>query len=159
MTTNSSSATNSPAKGYKINYTSNTVYVNHKFYAEAQRDFFSAEAEVLRKIKEAFPSMKIVEKAGRKITTPRPTKRLTYENMEKHIKAYDNADELLAHFETVKALSVVVKSPYKYVRDWFEAQFPNYNDPTSAIENTLTIDPVVAPAIEKYKAKEEKKAS
>lgn len=146
-------------KGYKIDYTANTVFVNHKFYAEAQRDFFSPEAEMLRKIKEAFPSMKVVEKAGKNITTPRPTKRLTYENMAKHINAYDNADELLARFETVKALSAAVKSPYKYVRDWFEAQFPNYNKPTSLNNKSLYTVPVVAPAIENYKAKEEKEAS
>ena len=149
----------SPIKGYKIDYASNTVYVNHKFYAEAQRNFFSPEAEMLRNIKEAFPSMKIVEKAGKNITTPRPTKRLTYENMEKHIKAYDNADELLARFETVKNASAVVKSPYKYVRDWFEAQFPNYNSPADFNNDKLHIIPVVAPKIEDYSPKEAKKAS
>lgn len=146
-------------KGYKIDYTANTVFVNHKFYAEAQRDFFSDEAEMLRKIKEAFPSMKVVERAGKNITTPRPTKRLTYENMEKHIKAYANADELLERFETVKKASAVVKSPYKYVRDWFEAQFPNYNNPTAFNDKFVSIVPIVAPAIENYKTKEEKKAS
>ena len=146
-------------KGYKIDYTANTIYVNHKFYAEAQRNFLSDEAEMLRKIKEAFPSMKIVEKAGKNITTPRPTKRLTYENMKKHIKAYDNADELLERFETVKALSAVVKSPYKYVRDWFEAQFPNYNTPATLTDGENKIVPIVIPAVENYKAKEEKKAS
>lgn len=141
-------------KGYKIDYSNNTVYVNHKFYAEAQKNFFSAEAEMLRKIKEAFPSMNVVEKAGRTITTPRPTKRLTYENMEKHIKAYDNADELLDRFETVKVASVVVKSPYKYVRDWFEAQFPNYNTPSAFNDGVLYIVPVVAPKIDNYTTKE-----
>lgn len=150
---------NEVVKGYKIDYTANTVFVNYKFYAEAQRDFFSPEAEMLRKIKEAFPSMKIVEKAGKNITTPRPTKRLTYENMVKHIKAYDNAEELLERFETVKKASTVVKSPYKYVRDWFESQFPNYNKPVSFTEKGLYIVPIVAPAIEKYKAKEEEKVS
>ena len=140
----------SPSKGYKIDYSSNTIYVNHKFYAAAQTDFFSGEAEILRNIKEAFPSMKIVEKAGRTITTPRPTKRLTYENMAKHIMAYNNADELLARFETVKAASVVVKSPYKYVRDWFEAQFPNYNTPSTLNDGVLYIAPVDAPEIDNY---------
>ena len=150
---------NEVVKGYKIDYTANTVFVNYKFYAEAQRDFFSPEAEMLRKIKEAFPSMKIVEKAGKNITTARPTKRLTYENMVKHIKAYDNAEELLERFETVKKASAVVKSPYKYVRDWFEAQFPNYNKPVSFTEKGLYIVPIVAPDIENYKVKEEEKVS
>lgn len=153
------STTTSPSKGYKIDYTNNTVYVNHKFYAEAQNDFFSPEAEMLRKIKEAFPSIKIVEKAGRTITTPRPTKRLTYENMEKHIKSYENADELLDRFETVKSASVVVKSPYKYVRDWFEAQFPNYNTPIDLNCNSTNFVPLAPPSIENYSAKEVKKAS
>ena len=148
--------TSSTIKGYKLDYSSNTVYVNHKFYAEAQRNFFSPEAEMLRKIKEAFPSMKIVEKAGRNITTPRPTKRLTYENMETHIGAYDNADELMAQFETVKSLSQTCVSPYKYVCDWFIAQFPLYAKAPTSTQEGLVMPIVKAPEIKLYKTKEEK---
>ena len=115
-------------RGYRIEFTSNTVYVNKKFAAAATRDFLSAEALRLREIQEAFPEICVVVKAGREITTPRRTKRLTYENMEVYIGTMDNADELLAQFELVKQKSKPQPSPYKYVRDWFEAQFPNYRD-------------------------------
>lgn len=141
-------------KGYKIDYRSNAVYVNYKFYAEAQRDFHSEEAKLLREIQSAFPTMSIVVKSGRNITTPRSNKRLTYENMKKYISVYENADELLKTFEIVKTASAVVKSPYKYVRDWFEAQFPDYQavPDTGDVKSKVII--ISAPDTAKYKCKE-----
>ena len=115
-------------RGYYIDFSCDTVYLNYSFAAAAEKDFLSPEAKRLRAIKKAFPSFEVVVKAGRKITTTRKTKRLTYENMEGYIGTMDNAAELLKAFETVKQESKVQKSPYKYVRDWFEAQFPNYKE-------------------------------
>ena len=115
-------------RGYRIDLTCDTVYLNYTFAAKAARDFLSPEAERLRAIKEAFPSINVVVKAGRTITTTRPTKRLKYKNMEAYIGTMDNADELLAEFETVKLRSKNQPSPYKYVRDWFEDKFPKYRE-------------------------------
>lgn len=113
-------------RGYRIDFTTNTVYLDKRFTAAATRDFLSPEAKRLRDIQEAFPQITIITKAGREITTARPTKRLTYKNMEKYISAFENAAELLEVFETVKKKSAPLKSPYKYVRDWFEKTFPDY---------------------------------
>lgn len=113
-------------RGYRIDFSCDTVYLNYTFAAAAERDFLSSEAKRLREIKEAFPAFKVVVKAGREITTTRRTKRLTYENMEEYISTFDNADELLAEFEITKKQSKSSPSPYKFVRDWFEARFPNY---------------------------------
>ena len=113
-------------RGYRIDFSCDTVYLNYTFAAAAERDFLSSEAKRLREIKEAFPAFKVVVKAGREITATRRTKRLTYENMEEYISTFDNADELLAEFEITKRPSKSSPSPYKFVRDWFEARFPNY---------------------------------
>ncbi len=112
-------------RGYYIDFSCDTVYLNYSFADAAEKDFLSPEAKRLRAIKKAFPSFEVVVKAGRKITTTRKTKRLTYENMEIYIGTMDNAAELLKAFETVKKQSKKENSPYKYVRDWFETQFPN----------------------------------
>lgn len=113
-------------RGYRVDFSCDTVYLNYSFAAKAQRDFLSPEAARLREIKAAFPSIRVMVEAGRKITTARRTKRLTYKNMEAYIGTMDNAEVLLKQFETVKQESKAQRSPYKYVRDWFEAQFPNY---------------------------------
>lgn len=115
-------------RGYRIDYACNTVYLNYTFAAKAQRDYLSPEAIRLREIQESFPSFSVVVKAGRTITTPRPTKRLKYVNMEAYISTQANADELLAQFELTKKQSKLAPSPYKYVREWFEASFPKYRE-------------------------------
>ena len=119
---------NDKVRGYRIDFTTNIVYLDKRFAAAATRDFLSPEAKRLRDIKKAFPEITVIIKAGREITTPRPTKRLTYKNMEKYISAYENADELMEVFNLVKLMSAPLKSPYKYVRDWFAATFPDYKE-------------------------------
>lgn len=95
----------SAVKGYKLDHAGKTIYLNLQFTAKVEKDFLSPEAEMLRKIQEAYPDYAVVSKAGRVITTPRPTKRESYENMDKYIKNFANADELHAQFEIVKGLS------------------------------------------------------
>lgn len=119
---------NDKVRGYRIDFTTNTVYLDKRFSAAATRDFLSPEAKRLRDILAAFPEITVVVKAGREITTPRPTKRLTYANMEKYISVFENADELMKVFKQVKLMSAPLKSPYKYVRDWFAATFPDYKE-------------------------------
>ena len=113
-------------KGYSIDFAEGTITMNFKFQKAAQ-NFGSPEYKRLKALIADFPEFTVVVSAGKKITSTRPTKRLTYENMEKYIGTYENADELLEQFENVKEKSAPIASPYKYVRDWFVKQFPNYN--------------------------------
>ena len=138
--------------GYKLDFATNTLTVNYKFN-KALSDFGSPEYNRYKAILADFPNLTVVVKAGREITTTRRTKRLTYENMEKHIRAYDNAEELLDVFETVKALSQATASPYKYVCDWFKVQFPNYKKAPVFKDGKLTAAPVEAPKVIEYKQK------
>ena len=139
-------------EGYKILFNENTVIMNHKFAAAAAK-YGTAENKLMKSIREDFPGMAEVVVSGRVQTTAKANHRLTYENMEKHIRVYENAEELLAVFETVKAASLVLASPYKYVADWFKAQFPNYKNAVVFNDGKLTIVPVKKPDIIEYKQK------
>lgn len=131
--------------GYKIFFNENTVVMNYKF-ASAAGQFGTREYEIIKGIRSDFPQMKEVVVSGREKKTPRPNKHLTYRNMETHIGAYENSAELMEAFEIVKAQSKVAISPYKYVCDWFETQFPSYQNAVSTGKK-LTVLPVPAPVM------------
>ena len=141
-------------KGYKINFSNNTITVNHKFFKKTQ-DITTDEYKFLKALKEELPGFSIVVQSGRKVTKTQKNKRFTYENMLRHMRTYKNSDDLIEMFETVKELSMPLASPYKYVCDWFKAQFPNYKDCMASLESTGKSVPVVsAPSLEKYAQKE-----
>ena len=139
-------------EGYKILFNENTVIMNHKFAAAAAK-YGTAENKLMKSIRADFPGMAEVIVSGREQTTAKTNTRLTYENMETHIRAYNNADELLDVFATVKALSQATASPYKYVCDWFKIQFPNYKKAPVFKDGKLTAAPVDAPKVIEYKQK------
>ena len=139
-------------EGYKILFDTNTVIMNYKFAAAAAK-YGTKENRIIRNIRHDFPGMTEIVVAGRVQTTAKANHRLTYENMETHIKAYENADSLMDVFETVKAVSVTVASPYKYVSDWFKAQFPDYRTAPMLKDGSLTVVPVAAPETKEYKQK------
>lgn len=139
-------------EGYKILFDTNTVIMNYKFAAAAAK-YGTKENRIIRNIRHDFPGMTEIVVAGRVQTTAKANHRLTYENMEKHIRVYDNADELLEVFKTVKAASATVASPYKYVADWFKKQFPDYKTAPMLKDGSLSVVPVAAPEIKEYKQK------
>ena len=139
-------------EGYKILFNDNTVIINHKFAAAASK-YGTKENRIMRNIRHDFPGMAEVIVSGRECDSAKANTRLTYENMEKHIRAYDNADDLLAVFDSVKALSQTCASPYKYVCDWFKVQFPNYKKTPLFKDGGLTVAPAKAPEIIQYKQK------
>lgn len=143
---------NDDVNGYKIDFATNTLTLNYKFN-KALSDFGSPEYLRYKAIMEDFPALRVVVKAGRTIETTRENKRLSYENMEKHIEAYENAEELKEVFKTVKALSKPCASPYKYVRDWFEAQFPDYKKTITLQNSKLTTVPIKPKDNKEYKQK------
>ena len=139
-------------EGYKILFNENTVIMNYKFAAAAAK-YGTPENKLMKNIREDFPGMAEVVVSGREQTSAKSNSRLTYENMETHIKVYENADELMEVFASVKALSQTCASRYKYVRDWFEVQFPNYKKAPVFQNGKLTIAPVATPNVIEYKQK------
>lgn len=114
-------------KGYKIDFTTNSFIMNYKFAAASQK-YGSPEYKLLQSVKKDFPNIHISIQKGREQTTPRYNKRLTYANMETYIKCHENSEVILSRFETVKEMSKTMKSPYKYVCDWFLSQFPDFHE-------------------------------
>ncbi len=153
---------NDAVTGYKLDFASNTLTLTFKFH-HALSDYGSPEYNRYQAIMADFPNLKVSVKAGRDIKTTRKTKRLTYKNMETYMKCFDNSKELLARFDLVKQQSAPLASPYKYVRDWFELQFPNYKDAPVFQEDDNGKDkkkksavlPVDAPNPDDYKQKDE----
>ena len=141
-------------KGYKIDFATNTLTINYKFH-KALSDYGSPEYNRYHAIMTDFPNLTVVVKAGREITTTRPTKRLTYPNMEAYMGCFENADALLNRFAIVQQSSKVLASPYKYVRDWFQVQFPDYKDSTVFEGNKPAIQLTPIPDTTLYKGKEE----
>ena len=139
-------------EGYKILFNENTVIMNYKFAAAAAK-YGTPENKLMKDIRNDFPGMAEVVISGREQTSAKKNTRLTYENMETHIKVYENADELMEVFESVKALSQTCASPYKYVRDWFEAQFPNYKKAPVFQNGKLSIVPITPQKKTEYKQK------
>ena len=139
-------------EGYKILFNENTVIMNYKFAAAAAK-YGTPENKLMKNIREDFPGMAEVVVSGREQPSAKKNTRLTYENMETHIKVYENADELMEVFESVKALSQTCASHYKYVRDWFEAQFPNYKKAPVFQNGKLTIVPIATRKVSEYKQK------
>ena len=143
-------------KGYKIDFVKNTLTLNYKFADAAFNDYGSPEYVRMKAILADFPQLKVIVEAGRKITTTRKTKRLTYDNMRTYIGQFDNAEELEAMFDKVQLMSKPLASPYKYVQDWFKAQFPNYKECPTPGKVDQKVDVVDAPDTNDYKAKGEK---
>ena len=139
-------------EGYKILFGENTVIMNYKFAAAAAK-YGTKENRIIRNIRHDFPDLADVVVSGRSCDSARPNHRLTYENMEKYIQVHENADELLEVFTTVKAASLALASPYKYVCDWFKAQFPNYKQAPVFKDGGLTNEPAKVPNIVEYKKK------
>ena len=139
-------------EGYKILFSENTVIMNYKFSAAAAK-YGTKENRIMRNIRHDFPGLSEVVVSGRQQTSAKANTRLTYENMETHILAYSNAEELLEVFRTVQALSKSCASPYKYVRDWFLVQFPDYKKPVVFQNGQLAVAPVAAPTVTEYKQK------
>ena len=144
--------------GYKIDLEKNTITLNKKF-ATAMNEYGSTEYRIYKGLKRDFPYFATVVESGRKQKTARYNKRFTYENMEKHISTYANSEELMQMFETVKTKSAPLASPYKYVCDWFKAQFPDYKEIPTFEKNNIVIPLVSEPNTDNYRQKEQKEAA
>lgn len=141
-------------KGYKLDFATNTLTINYKFH-KALSDYGSPEYNRYHAIMTDFPNLTVVVKAGREITTTRPTKRLTYTNMETYMSCFENAEALLDRFIIVQKRSKALASPYKYVRDWFQAQFPDYKESATFEEIKPAVPVTPIPDTASYKRKDE----
>ena len=79
-------ATTKKISGYRIDFTTDTLIMNYKFYAASQQ-YGSPEYNLVKSITKDFPNLTVSVQAGREVTTANKNKRMTYENMKKHIES------------------------------------------------------------------------
>ena len=106
--------------GYYFDFDNKVLTVTKEF-AEKAGDIDSTECEMFLKLRNRVPGVTM------KVRETKSGKKLTYSLMLKYIVRMPNAVELVQEYERAKLRSKSQKSPYKYVTDWFEAKFPNYD--------------------------------
>lgn len=109
--------------GYKMDFTNNTLTITKEFEKRAM-DVNSSEYNTLKQLRIDFPNLRIVKKTPvkRKQSHARPS----YDKMIKYLSCQDNAVTLLQSFADVRERSKAQENPYKYVKDWFLTNFPDY---------------------------------
>lgn len=112
---------------HKVDFVNNTFTMT-KAFEEALNNPASEEYKLFQQLRADFPGLTIIRKTRRAPKKARPTKNLTYANMEKYMSVFQNADDLLTQFKVVQECSKQQPSPYKYVLDWFKGQFENYKE-------------------------------
>ena len=124
---------NTAVKGYKIDFSNNTLIMNYKFSKQAMV-YGSREYNIRKSILADYPNMNTIVRSGRKQTKASKTKNLTFKNMETYITVVDESK--VAEFKRVKAARTTANNRYKYVKDWFIENFPNYATNKAFNENT-----------------------
>ena len=116
--------------GYFFDHSVNTLYVTKAFNKKAS-DPMSNECAMILRLRAMFSELAI------ELTEASKTKStaLTYDLMMKYIARTPNALESLKELERIRLMSKCQKSPYKFVRTWFEEKFPNYDKMLQFDEN------------------------
>ena len=73
---------------------------------------------------------------------------MTYAKMERYIRLYENADELLQMFDFVRELAQIQGNPFAFVYRWFVQQFPNYKEVPSIINGRPYVMMLAIPEME-----------
>ena len=129
-------------KSVHFDHMTNTLFAT-KSFLKAAGVLNSTEYRILMAYRADHPDMTIVPNETRK-----GKKRISIPQMADYIKIIDKDGQFAKQFETVKGLSKIQPSPYKYVKCWFEATFPDYNKLVSFDENgNLCYAPALAEAI------------
>ena len=115
---------------------SQTLTITAKF-AKMMNDPQSDEYKLVQQFRKDFPNLTIAKKTH-KTATHYPTKsgekfncnqfkNLTYDRMEKFIKALPKSESYLREYTFVKDFaSAIQTNGYTLVRKWFVAQFPEF---------------------------------
>ncbi len=136
---------------YFFDVMTNTLEMSAGF-ARASADVRSPEYKLYLRMRNEIPDLKVVRKThaspasykrkgSDKKTSYYPTKGLSYEKMEKFIKALPDGKKYLETYETLRNLAdTMCPSPYSVVAKWFMAQFPKFREnPLFYVKNSVEI--------------------
>ena len=108
--------------GYNFDAINNTLTISASFAKKASR-VGSTEYNTILKLRRDFPNLTILQEEKKE-----GKKGISFAQMEGFIKMHRNAEERLEMFERVKKLARVQPMPYKYVKSWFEDNYPYFSD-------------------------------
>lgn len=123
-------------ENYKITPVSKTLIISTAF-EKAMNDPATPEYSLYVQLQRDIPGLKVSRRTHKSPTKYRTKsgevfrcnqyKHLTYENMERFIKALPKCDELMKVYKFIKYdAGLVQTSCYTAVRRWFAAQFPDF---------------------------------
>ena len=120
-----------------------------KAFAKQARIFGTPEYREWRAFLAENPGTEMVTKTIKKAKDKKnDAKNRTYEKMAEYINLQEN-DALMKEFEAQKKLSIVQKSPYRFVLNWFLKTFPELKeDEDKEDEAKATAAEEAAPASE-----------
>lgn len=134
-----------------------------KAFAKQARIFGTPEYREWRAFLAENPGTEMVTKTIKKAKDKKnDAKNRTYEKMAEYISLQENAAELLKEFEAQKKLSIVQKSPYRFVLNWFldtfselkEGEDKKDEDKATAAEEAAPASEVAADQNEEAKMKQ-----
>lgn len=100
-----------------------------KAFAKQARIFGTPEYREWRAFLAENPGTEMVTKTIKKKKNKKnDAKNRTYEKMAEYISLQENDEELMKEFEAQKKLSIVQKSPYRFVLNWFLDTFPELKE-------------------------------
>ncbi len=129
-------------KNYTFDFGSKTLTITKEF-AESALDPTSNAYAIMTRFQHDFPNMRITRRTHRSPQKANPAKGLTYAHMERYIKVYENAGELLDVFQKVRELAASQTNSYLFVKNWFVKQFPNYKAIPTFKGGKLYVLPIV----------------
>lgn len=136
-------------KGCKMNFATKTLTITKDFSDKAMI-INSYEHSILLHCQSICPDLRIAYKTHC-TKTRNPKKGLTFNKMERYIRLFDNADELIIAFSKVKAIADFQPNKYDFVYKWFMKQFPNYKNVPSFENGELKVESIVSTSkLEKY---------
>ena len=107
----------------KIVYVSDKEAQVTKAFAKNACIFGTEEFKLWREYKAIYSEAQMVVKTIKKNPNKKTRRNMTYANMEAFIGTLDSSEVLLAQFAVIRQRSLIQKSPYQYVLDWFESSF------------------------------------
>ena len=121
---------------FSFDVVSQTLTITAKF-AKMMNDTTSDEYKLVQQFRKDFPNLTIAKKTHKSAThyttksgekfNCNQFKNLTYDRMEKFIKALPKSESYLREYTFVKDFaSAIQTNGYTLVRKWFVAQFPEF---------------------------------
>lgn len=110
-------------RDYSIDYVHGIIRIARDFERRAGQ-IGSTEYNQLMKLRRDHPKMEIERKT---VNRKRPGQvRISYVAMETYIGCLQNSEKWFQDYQTVRKMSAVQKSPYNFVRKWFQDMFPDF---------------------------------